>query len=70
MTSCQAQICTQHLNSIQGSIFHKLWGDDVEYWGGDGANVGADEDGDVDVIEMLPPYTKEQSVTMMAVISL
>jgi hypothetical protein len=26
MTSCQAQTCTQHLNNIQGSIYHKLWG--------------------------------------------
>jgi hypothetical protein len=54
MKSCLGQTCTKHLNSIQGSIYHKLWGDDVKYQGEDGADVGDDEDGVVDVIDMLP----------------
>jgi hypothetical protein len=53
MTSCQAQACTQHLNSIQGSIYHKLWGGWRQIWGGDGADVEDDDDA-VDVMEMLP----------------
>jgi hypothetical protein len=55
MTSCQAKTCTHELNSIHGSIYHKLWGDDVESRGGYGADVGDDEDGTVDVMKMLPP---------------
>jgi hypothetical protein len=55
MTSCQAQTCTQHLNSIQGSIYHKLWGGWRWIQGGDGADVEVDDDdGVVDVMEMLP----------------
>jgi hypothetical protein len=27
VTSCQAQTCTHLLNSIQGTIYHKLWGE-------------------------------------------
>jgi hypothetical protein len=54
MTSFQAQTYTQHLNSIHGSIYHRLWGD-VKSQGGDGADVGDDEDGVEDVMEILPP---------------
>jgi hypothetical protein len=53
MKSCQAQTCTQHLNSIQGSIYHKLWGGWRRIRGGDGADV-EDDDGSVYVMEMLP----------------
>jgi hypothetical protein len=54
MTSCQAQACTQHLNSIHGSIYHKLWGGWRQIWGGDGTDVEDDDDAAVDVMEMLP----------------
>jgi hypothetical protein len=63
MTRCQEQTCTQHLNNIQGSIYHKLWGGDVGDGDGNGADVGDGEDDNEDD----PPHAR-QLVAMMAVI--
>jgi hypothetical protein len=54
MKSCLAQTCTKHLNSIQVRSTTNYEGDDVKYRGEDGADVGDDEDGVVDVMDMLP----------------
>jgi hypothetical protein len=70
MTSCQAQTCTHHLNNIQGSIHHKLWGGWRRIlrwrwcwcWGWWIWCCTCDGDA--------PPYTKEESVVKMAVIYL
>jgi hypothetical protein len=70
MTSCQAQTSTHHLKSIQGSIYHKLWGGwhrilrwrwcwCLGWW-----RWWCRCDGDA------PPYAKEESMVTMAAISL
>jgi hypothetical protein len=69
MISCNAQTYTHHLNNIQVQSTTNYEGHGVESRGACGADVGNNEDGVVDVMEMLS-CSKEDSMVTMAAISL